>query len=306
MSLNIDIAPSANLAEPLTLPPTIAPIVAEVAMEEAGEDVYNEHSRPIARFVLQSMHSEVVRRTNPVAATQLSNQASDALRESYLKLFSEQLTKPEDERFWWKQQFVEAGNLLMEHIRDMAISQPAVPAASSSEVEQEEETFCIQYNNTVFKFTAEQNVILIGAFPGCDVLLRQFGGSRLAMILFRLPGGNVLVDVGGLFGFSITSRSVSGKPLDQSKMNDRRCIFLDRGETAVVAAGDRGYQKITIHPKVCIVCFEKPRNIELPCKHFILCSTCVFRVHPSICPTCKAEFTHNQVHAAQNANSFVP
>lgn len=148
-------------------------------------------------------------------------------------------------------------------------------------------------NGIIREFDGDRTVFSAGRFVPEEEGIRfppENGTSRLHIVFFRVPGGQIwAIDVGSLDGIRMKKRS-SDKPLVSSTPARRRAMIIEKGETVVFGCGPL---EISVNPKECLCCMEKPREKTYLCgtrddgtpiKHLVACNECDAKL--TACPLC--------------------
>lgn len=154
----------------------------------------------------------------------------------------------------------------------------------------------ITYEDNISKYDSRTtNVIFVGRLHGCDIQLNnnKFYCSRVSGIIIvdYRKGKLFIVDVGSLFGIKTKIRA-KGKDCQHSVPYDRNVLMFDLGEQVVLQMGDAELALSPEEWKVCVVCYERPRNITFPCKHYCCCAEC--SLHLQVCPICRTPTNHQE------------
>lgn len=216
---------------------------------------------------------------NHKEATQIATDGEEFLRKSYVEIFNQQ-TGHLDNPLWWKNEFTNAGLVLL----DIFIKQAQEQPAKSKEI-------TIAYNGELHTFNNNM-VITIGRYRGCDIefpVCATYGSSRLHGLLFLLPEINkyIVVDMGSLQGI-VTEKRSSEKDCVNSLPKQRNVLVFDFDEIAILRMGNL---RVAVNPKECVVCFERPRGITYDCGHHVVCSVCNESI--ADCPICR-KYIHNR------------
>lgn len=206
----------------------------------------------------------------PSEAEAIINEGEEIIREQYCKIFDLQNSQHKNDPNWWKQEFENAGKLLVDSFEKKDGQLPL-------------EKFNIAFNGKMYEFN-DKRVITVGRYVGCDVQFPNIGSSsRLNALIFLFPESEkyVVADMGSYWGIKTEKRS-SGKPCANSLQKARNILIFDWTETTILTLGD---MKIGINPKECVVCLTDPRNCVFDCGHYIVCNGC--RNHLHECPICR-------------------
>merc|ERR1712048_1381527 len=111
--------------------------------------------------------------------------------------------------------------------------------------------------------------------------------SRMQCWVFNLPCAIILVDGWSLYGTWVVNRGESTDELPRSVPHERRAFIIPHGEPVLLCLG--GDTDMTINPRLCVICCDKPRTVRLPCGHQGFCSSCI-RARGGVleCPLCRA------------------
>lgn len=157
-----------------------------------------------------------------------------------------------------------------------------VDAASQRSVEAREVSIKV---GRAFHRLSTRSSFTIGRKSWCDVPLpSKQGVSRCHAIVSLYDDALVVYDPGSFIGTRTLERSNDGDELLDSMPGARRALSFGRDETVVL---EMGMVRVTLNPRVCIVCEEQPREVVFePCRHFTMCSVCADCC--SVCPLCRA------------------
>ena len=139
-----------------------------------------------------------------------------------------------------------------------------------------------------FSYDITKKVIMVGRESVCDVLLGHHSCSRLHCVVFVQKNNIIVLDIGSMCGTYTKHRS-SEKELEHSTLDVRKPLVFDRSERFILHMGDKDGELVSFHPKLCIVCCDKPRERVADCGHYILCDTCykIWRDMRDECPNCR-------------------
>eukprot|EP00931_Biecheleriopsis_adriatica_P113851 TRINITY_DN89091_c0_g1_i1.p1 TRINITY_DN89091_c0_g1~~TRINITY_DN89091_c0_g1_i1.p1 ORF type:complete len:474 (-),score=79.33 TRINITY_DN89091_c0_g1_i1:38-1438(-) len=151
--------------------------------------------------------------------------------------------------------------------------------------------------------SVEKEAFCIGRLDFCDVQIpeRHSDVSRIQCWIFNLPGAMMVVDGWSLAGTFLVDRESSGGDFPASRPHARRVFLVPHGEAVMLRLGRSC--SVTLNPKLCIVCCERPRSVRLTCGHQAFCGRCMSIQERSgglaECPLCRAplwrsaEVAHN-------------
>jgi len=216
----------------------------------------------------QSMYDVIQSSFKHESAKPLEESEMEKLREAY-----DEIIKKRDR----KKQFEDVATLLL---RDLEDGDMLVKSEASTE------PISLAADGRLYEFS-DKYCVLAGRLPECDVLLASATASRVHFILFMFPQFDkyLVVDVGSVNGITTQQRSNSQLPLANSLPNARQILIFSWGEIAILGLGN---QRIAINPKVCVICFERPREVTFEqCNHYVCCLKCA-RSLPN-CPLCRTE-----------------
>jgi hypothetical protein len=106
--------------------------------------------------------------------------------------------------------------------------------------------------------------------------------SRLHVIILPVYDQLYIVDMGSLSGITVTYIDCNDDPVKMSTGPD--CKFIVVKSTGPVML-DFGNVRLAINPKLCIICFERPRTTKFSCGHYVSCSQCTAQLNR--CPVCR-------------------
>lgn len=148
----------------------------------------------------------------------------------------------------------------------------------------------------------EKETFSIGRRRSCDVCLpaQSQSVSRIHIWVFNLPGGIVLVDGWSCLGTFVMERENSEQGHQESCPGSRCAFVIPHGEAVTLRVGT---EYLTLNPKLCIVCFERPRAVRLPCGHQAFCKQCIgpSRAQLTKCPVCNVPLRCGRVRDAVDA-----
>ena len=151
------------------------------------------------------------------------------------------------------------------------------------------EPLTIGFNGTLYEFDpVRQRAIMIGRREQCDIVLAQRNGtSRLHAVVYCAPelGKLLVADMGSATGIVTELRESKVHAKQSSLPGDRRLLEFDWNEGVVLQLG---LAKVTIRPRACCVCLDKPRDCMLACNHFVTCKECADKLQDNKCPICRA------------------
>ena len=139
----------------------------------------------------------------------------------------------------------------------------------------------IGYGGATLRF--DQALVWVGRRADCDVRLDggQFSRRQFVLAPLRELGLLALVPLGGLASTAVVQRSGSG--LDKiTPIGSVLTFALDE----VVELELAGSARLTINPRLCVVCEDHARSQQLDCGHFATCAECTPRL--DACPLCRA------------------
>jgi hypothetical protein len=147
----------------------------------------------------------------------------------------------------------------------------------------------------------DKDVFSIGRSPLCDLQVNtdDKSVSRLNCWVFNLPNFVAIVDGWSLAGTALVDRECSDEELLASKPRARRVFVVPHGEAATLRLGLR--TQITLNPKMCIICHERPRAVRLQCGHPAFCAACADAPSLPSCPLCRAVLDKGGVKCAPRA-----
>lgn len=129
--------------------------------------------------------------------------------------------------------------------------------------------------------------IWVGRHSDCDVRLDlpQYSRRQFVLVPFREFGILALIALGGHAVTEVIQRS-NGK-------TDAPCATASRSNSVLVFDLDElvelrlsSTESMLINPKLCVVCLERARNVQLDCQHFVACSMCTAKL--TECPLCRS------------------
>jgi len=230
--------------------------------------------------------------------------AAEALRTTYLAIFNEQENDParKKNQSWWIEPFrLSANAILQQFLSEKQESSSVAAAAPAAKT-----TITICHDGVMTEFDAKKDsVVLVGRRPESHVVLHKSGSSRLHAVIFLFPelGKLLVVDVGSETGVVTQARQHQNLPLQSSLPIDRKTIELEWGESAVLVMGS---EIITVTPRECVVCLDKPRTCKLACQHFATCDDCTDRLPGNKCPLCRVSVFPVQRNIAAIHTNEVP
>lgn len=240
-----------------------------------------------AKKLYTHMSSLVSNSQNP--DTSQYTQDMEELRKTYLSIFDDQEKNHKDDLLWWKNQFINISNKLSEEYTLM-----------SNSTTDKYEKIVVGYNNELHEFGTDKKIILIGRMYGCDILFKNnLYISRLCGIIMILSGIRkiLVIDVGSSHGIMTYNRS-SNKEKQHSLKGERKVLLFDLDESFCLKFGD---VMLSISPKECIICFQRPRSCVLSCGHYICCDECLDKIKEcSICRANKGEVKKNMIEFKTN------
>mmetsp|Transcript_124189 Transcript_124189/g.397488 ORF Transcript_124189/g.397488 Transcript_124189/m.397488 type:complete len:200 (-) Transcript_124189:96-695(-) len=157
-------------------------------------------------------------------------------------------------------------------------------------------------NGKVMTLSAE--AFSIGRLACCDVHIQKqtedSSVSRIQCWVFSLPIGLIVVDGWSVAGTSLLDDDDRTNTLPASSPNGRRNFIIPHGKPATLRLATFGTE-VTLNPKLCVICMERPRAIRLSCGHQVLCVECVHYIagpHPSqhMCPICREPVGHMRLN----------
>jgi hypothetical protein len=177
-------------------------------------------------------------------------------------------------------------------------------AAAASSSEEPSEPVTVSYNGQTYEFPRSKRIVLIGVRHGCDIVLTTPGASRLHAVLLLLPQALYVIDMGARSGVRMSAREDHTQRLLTSTLEERCVMKCGPHETVVLQLFS---DIVTIHPRICIVCMDRVREVRMdPCHHFVCCSVCANKC--KICPQCRSDIVHRrdnfhgaESHAASSA-----
>jgi hypothetical protein len=236
----------------------------------------NDYSSQIAEHVTQSIESSVHDLDSSKRGVLNKN-----LRKTYEAIFNEQDRLHIDDPLWWKTQFIESGNLIVDNFkRKMVVD-------SSTDLEN---SMVIAFKGKSYSFESA-NIILVGTKDNCDVHMAGCAGSsRLHAMIYPIPvlKKYFVVDIGSLSGIKTKARNQNAI-LNHSLPESRRVLEFEWDEIAVLTLGSH---EIVINPKTCLVCLDNPRECTFDCKHYVTCNKCSILVDS--CPVCRHPITKRE------------
>lgn len=129
----------------------------------------------------------------------------------------------------------------------------------------------------------DKEAFSIGRYAICDVSLPGcLDISRMQLWVFNLPGGIVVVDGWSLAGSAVLAREQAVEELASSEPGARRALVVPHDEAVILRLGG---QAVSLNPKPCVVCLDRPRAVQLGCGHRALCGRCAAVARE--CPLCK-------------------
>lgn len=153
----------------------------------------------------------------------------------------------------------------------------------------------------------DKDVFSVGRLDICDVTVPRSNGedvSRIHCWIFNLSGGIVVVDGWSLAGTSLVDREGNDKDYPKSLPHQRQAFIIPHGEAATLLIGRS--MKVTLNPKLCVVCLERPRSVRLECGHQAFCLDCMRQQSDHVrciraCPLCRAPVLPYHIVPAQEA-----
>lgn len=142
----------------------------------------------------------------------------------------------------------------------------------------------IGHRGQTLRFDSQAQV-WVGRHADCDVALRGPHHSRrqFALVPFRNFGVLALVPLGGLASTAVKQRS-SGAPCEATHATEPRVLVFEAGETVELELSPG--ERLTLNPKLCVVCEDRARSVALSCGHFATCTECTAKL--ADCPLCRA------------------
>jgi len=138
----------------------------------------------------------------------------------------------------------------------------------------------------------DKEAVSVGIASICDVRIPQTQAmvSRLQCWIFNLPAGILVVDGWSIGGTSLVASA--NRSADESgpasKPHDRHVLMIPHGEATTIRLGTT--QEVTVNPKTCAVCMERPRSVRLACGHQTFCASCMQQLISrgrATCPLCR-------------------
>lgn len=154
----------------------------------------------------------------------------------------------------------------------------------------------------------DKEVFSVGRLDLCDVTVpastKANDVSRIHCWIFNLSGGIVVVDGWSLAGTSLIDREGNDKEYPKSLPNERQAFIIPHGEAATLLIGKS--VKVTLNPKLCVVCLERPRSVRLECGHQAFCLDCMLQHLDHVpciraCPLCRAPVLSHRIVPAEEA-----
>jgi len=151
------------------------------------------------------------------------------------------------------------------------------------------------------------NVVTIGRAYGNSIVIeeasRVITTSRVNVLIFAVENRLAVVDPGCLTGIRTLARSgkfFNGEsiPCEDSLPEKRKNLYFQKDETFILGLGSPrnfDYTKIVVGPKMCCICFDKPRVFIGKCGHFTMCSDCANII--TECPICRVDL-YGEIDAA--------
>ena len=276
------------------------------------ESKNNFYSSEIATHLFSALSVPVVSKTNETVVDK-----TEVLRTHYLQIFKKQQTNVD--KFWWKTQFLESGNMLVEKLKKNLLESESATLTEKYKFESKDSSDLSTSNSLVcwykgkkytFGYTT-QSVIIVGTFDGCDIKLEKetycnnfgqhklFVPSRVHAIIYVLKELDLLVvaDVGSLTGIENVQRDNTSLALEYSKMGNRKTLIFGIKEFAKLKLGQAHF---VVNPKICIVCMDKLRECTLTCGHCVVCNGCKAQI--TECPLCKKAIGPCKLDVGQSNN----
>jgi len=145
--------------------------------------------------------------------------------------------------------------------------------------------------------TVEKEAFAVGRQGTCDVaLVGCLDVSRIQFWVFNLPGGLMVVDGWSCSGTAVQARESDCHELASSKPGSRRAFVVPHGEAVALQVGQ---QTVSLNPKTCVICIDRPREVELGCGHRAMCAQCVRNT--SQCPLCRVPVHRGNVRGTVSA-----
>lgn len=128
--------------------------------------------------------------------------------------------------------------------------------------------------------------------------------SRMNCWIFNFASAIVIVDGWSVMGTSLVDREATAQEYPASVPNARRAFVVPHDEAATLRLGPN--TEVTLNPKLCIVCLDRPRSVRLQCGHQAFCSTCAGQcggrsLHLTECPICRVPIHGSGVEIAARA-----
>mmetsp|Transcript_57162 Transcript_57162/g.101412 ORF Transcript_57162/g.101412 Transcript_57162/m.101412 type:complete len:334 (+) Transcript_57162:3-1004(+) len=140
--------------------------------------------------------------------------------------------------------------------------------------------------------TLDKDAISVGRLGRCDVWIPEVHSqvSRIQCWIFNLEAGILVVDGWSFLGTALVARSTCNEVHESSSPNDRHVLMIPRGEAVSLRLGDA--VELTLNPKLCMVCAERPRSVRLACGHQAFCVACIRQLEQVgdgrfCCPLCR-------------------
>jgi hypothetical protein len=152
--------------------------------------------------------------------------------------------------------------------------------------------------------TISKEAFSIGRMHSCDVLLDVLNTSvsRIQCWIFNFPGAIVVVDGWSLSGTALVNRETPGGEPLASLPHSRRAFMIPHSEAVTLQFGI--HTEVTLNPKLCVVCLDRPRSVRLACGHQAFCLACAGQESEYLltsCPICRADIQYGGIKMAVRA-----
>eukprot|EP00930_Biecheleria_cincta_P045381 TRINITY_DN31288_c0_g1_i1.p1 TRINITY_DN31288_c0_g1~~TRINITY_DN31288_c0_g1_i1.p1 ORF type:complete len:528 (+),score=94.80 TRINITY_DN31288_c0_g1_i1:32-1615(+) len=218
--------------------------------------------------------------SQPVMSEAMSAEDEELMRKLYLEMIEgrpeailEELALPLREEF---------------RLEDEGVSTPSEPPLLS-----------ITSGDEVITFENKE-AISIGRVQVCDIITPESDQSvsRMHCWIFNLPAAILVVDGWSFVGTRLVDREQTEKEMPASLPHDRRVLMIPHGEAATLQLGSS--IEVTLNPKLCMICCERPRSVRLACGHQAFCAVCIRKGASSqlamtTCPLCRKPFDPGQL-----------
>lgn len=277
------------MAQPSPAPPPAPSTHKDPAQER-------EANRHDPAFYSESISSAIELSTSPL--TSVAKHGAQMLRKSYEQVFIAQSSA--NDPLFYKKAFGQTCIEKLDNIfqKNGHFDQHDVANDDVNPGEFTTLNISILGNNYIFDML-DKPVVFLGRGPLNEVAIPQIYRqiSRVHIIFYYFARTNklLLVDCGSLHGISLLQREHAAAAMPSSTVSPPSSssakptvIELDGGERALIQLGD---VKMTINPKLCTVCMDRPRSCRfLPCGHFAVCDRCASHFEPkpgTKCPICR-------------------